>query len=62
MAKKQGAFVVFTSDVEIHSTHLVTVHSFGCHGDMKIFKQSPTDTSFVQNPYPAYDRARAMGD
>ena len=29
---------------------------------MQIFKQSPTDPSFVQNPYPAYDRARAMGD
>ena len=29
---------------------------------MKIFKQLPTDASFVQNPYPAYDRARAMGD
>jgi cytochrome P450 len=62
VAKKQGTFVVFTSDVEIHSTHLATVHSFSCHGDMKIFKQSPTDASFVQNPYPAYDRARAMGD
>ena len=29
---------------------------------MQIFKQSPTNPSFVQNPYPAYDRARAMGD
>ena len=29
---------------------------------MQIFKQSPTNHSFVQNPYPAYDRARAMGD
>ena len=29
---------------------------------MQIFQQSPTNASFVQNPYPAYDRARAMGD
>ena len=29
---------------------------------MQIFKQSPTHPRFVQNPYPAYDRARAMGD
>ncbi|MDT2075596.1 MAG: cytochrome P450 [Planktomarina sp.] len=29
---------------------------------MKIFSQSPTEPNFVQNPYPAYDRARAMGD
>lgn len=29
---------------------------------MQHFRQSPTDPDFVQNPYPAYDRARAMGD
>ena len=29
---------------------------------MQIFKQSPTNPNFVQNPYQAYDRARAMGD
>lgn len=28
---------------------------------MKIFKQSPTDSDFVQNPYPFYDRTRAQG-
>ena len=32
------------------------------YGHMKIFSQSPTEPNFVQNPYPAYDRARAMGD
>ncbi|MDX5411585.1 MAG: cytochrome P450, partial [Rhodobacterales bacterium] len=25
------------------------------------FRQSPTDPAFVQNPYPAYARARADG-
>lgn len=29
---------------------------------MKILSQSPTDPGFVQNPYPFYDRARAMGE
>ncbi len=29
---------------------------------MKTFKQSQTDPTFVQNPYPTYDAARAMGD
>ncbi|WP_439155587.1 cytochrome P450 [Yoonia sp.] len=29
---------------------------------MKKLQQSPTDPSFVQDPYPFYDRARAMGD
>ena len=29
---------------------------------MKTFNQSPTAPTFVQNPYPAYDSARAMGD
>mgnify|MGYP005681183979 CR=1 FL=1 len=29
---------------------------------MKIFSQSPTEPTFVQNPYPVYDQARAMGD
>jgi len=28
---------------------------------MHSFRQSPTDPGFVQNPYPAYDRARALG-
>ncbi|MCH2076540.1 MAG: cytochrome P450 [Rhodobacteraceae bacterium] len=27
---------------------------------MEIFRQDPTDPDFVQNPYPAYDRARAQ--
>lgn len=29
---------------------------------MKRFDQSPTDPAFVQNPYPFYDRTRALGD
>ncbi len=29
---------------------------------MQHFDQSPTDPSFVQNPYPFYDRARDAGD
>ena len=29
---------------------------------MKTLTQSPTDPSFVQNPYPFYERARATGD
>ncbi|MGV6848149.1 MAG: cytochrome P450 [Marinibacterium sp.] len=29
---------------------------------MQTFCQSPTDPRFVQDPYPAYDRARALGD
>ncbi|MEL6588162.1 MAG: hypothetical protein AAFQ50_16190, partial [Pseudomonadota bacterium] len=29
---------------------------------MQTFSQSLKDAEFVQNPYPAYDRARAMGD
>ncbi|MGR3289807.1 MAG: cytochrome P450 [Paracoccaceae bacterium] len=29
---------------------------------MKSYSQSPTDTSFVQNPYPFYERVRASGD
>ena len=29
---------------------------------MEHFSQSPTDATFVQNPYPFYDRARATGD
>ncbi|MGI1661239.1 cytochrome P450 [Palleronia sp. KMU-117] len=29
---------------------------------MKPIRQSPTDPSFVQDPYPFYDRARALGD
>jgi cytochrome P450 len=29
---------------------------------MKTFHQPPTDPSFVQNPYPFYDRARAAGE
>ncbi|MCB1398441.1 MAG: cytochrome P450, partial [Rhodobacteraceae bacterium] len=28
---------------------------------MQSFRQSPTEPGFVQNPYPAYDRARALG-
>ena len=28
---------------------------------MQTFSQSPTDPTFVQNPYPFYDRARAAG-
>ena len=32
------------------------------YGPMKIFYQSPTETTFVQNPYPIYEQARAMGD
>ena len=32
------------------------------YGHMGIFYQSPTETTFVQNPYPAYEQARAMGD
>ena len=32
------------------------------YGQMKIFSQSPTEPTFVQNPYPVYDQARAMGD
>ena len=28
---------------------------------MKILHQSPTDPTFTQNPYPFYDRARALG-
>jgi unspecific monooxygenase len=28
---------------------------------MEILSQSPTDPAFVQNPYPFYDRARALG-
>lgn len=28
---------------------------------MKTLHQSPTDAAFVQNPYPFYDRARALG-
>ena len=27
---------------------------------MEVFHQDPTEPDFVQNPYPAYDRARAM--
>ncbi len=30
--------------------------------DMKTLSQSPTDLTFVQNPYPFYDTARAFGD
>ncbi|MGR3435406.1 MAG: cytochrome P450 [Shimia sp.] len=30
--------------------------------DLPRFAQSPTDPAFVQDPYPAYDRARAAGD
>lgn len=29
---------------------------------MRHFSQSPTDSAFVQNPYPFYDRMRAAGD
>ncbi|WP_171136385.1 cytochrome P450 [Ruegeria sp. HKCCC1038] len=29
---------------------------------MKTIQQSPTETDFVQNPYPFYDRARQLGD
>ena len=29
---------------------------------METFRQDPRDPSFVQDPYPAYDRARAMGE
>lgn len=29
---------------------------------MQSFDQSPTDPTFVQNPYPFYDRARTSGD
>lgn len=29
---------------------------------MRSVKQSPTDTDFVQTPYPFYDTARALGD
>ena len=29
---------------------------------MQIFSQSPTDESFVQNPYPFYERLRETGD
>ncbi|MEM9341939.1 MAG: cytochrome P450 [Pseudomonadota bacterium] len=29
---------------------------------MQAVRQSPTDPSFVQDPYPFYDRARALGD
>ena len=29
---------------------------------MKKFQQSPRDQVFVQNPYPAYERARSLGD
>ncbi len=29
---------------------------------MRAFSQSVTDPAFVQNPYPAYDRARSLGD
>jgi cytochrome P450 len=29
---------------------------------MELLTQSPTDSAFVQNPYPFYDRARAGGD
>lgn len=29
---------------------------------MRTIQQSPTDPAFVQNPYPFYDRARALGD
>ncbi len=29
---------------------------------MKSITQSPTEDDFVQNPYPFYDRARALGD
>ena len=29
---------------------------------METFSQSPTDPIFVQDPYPAYDQARTMGD
>ena len=29
---------------------------------MQTLHQSPTDPAFVQNPYPFYDRARALGD
>lgn len=46
----------------MRSTHLASLPLFGCHDAMQIFKQSPTEPSFVQNPYPAYARARAMGD
>ena len=28
---------------------------------MQTLDQSPTDTGFVQNPYPFYERARALG-
>ncbi|MGR3491474.1 MAG: cytochrome P450 [Shimia sp.] len=30
--------------------------------DLPRFSQSPNDPAFVQDPYPAYDRARALGD
>ncbi|PZX18345.1 cytochrome P450 [Palleronia aestuarii] len=29
---------------------------------MKTFRQSPVDPGFVQDPYPAYEKARALGD
>ena len=29
---------------------------------MKKFSQSPLDQSFIQNPYPAYEIARNLGD
>jgi cytochrome P450 len=29
--------------------------------DPRRFRQSPTDPAFVQNPYPAYERMRALG-
>jgi cytochrome P450 len=32
------------------------------YGALKTFKQSQTDPTFVQNPYPTYDAVRAMGD
>jgi len=35
---------------------------FKAYEPMKTFNQSPTAPIFVQNPYPAYDSARAMGD
>ena len=46
----------------MRSTHLASLRLFGCHDAMQIFKQSPTEPSFVQNHYQAYARARAMGD
>jgi len=35
---------------------------FRRYGLMESFNQSPFDQTFVQNPYPAYEIARKLGD